>query len=577
MSQKLKTRLKELLNPPSSSTSSSKPNDEDLLAFVQPLLASTESGSDAESILDQLEQSLKDSGFDTRNPLPLPLAAALLILDIRTGRDTISGWCLPPLAQVIAYSKTQLAFHPDALESAKLDALQSIDTVDKVDPSRLFAQVSRYCDKGDDAGLRAVWEQHKNMLLRETTNLTKRDEIMARILSACLRCERNFPSTNLRDTIRDITMSTPKPFPTPILNVLLAHRANSNEFGTGTKDTEGIDETEHDSASARPKGTLRQTWTTARFQGAQVDVRSYMIYMEGLGKLGDIEELQKAWEELLADEHCRKSHQGSYPPVIAFNHMLSCALLVPKTGPPVALDLFERAIQYGSEINIVTINTVLRHHARMADIPAMNSLFALAAKMNLKPDVVTYTTLVQGLLRASKVDMAKDILERMLAQGLEPNERLCSLLVADLARSGSQVGLQRAEEMMSEMRRKGMKVTEVTWTSLISGYFRGGWEQDAWAAVDRMKRGGWNLNRVGYNMILKQGKGAWSLKILEQMISEGIKPNSDTFAIVLMPLVTSRQWNEADRVIGIMREFGFRAEKGALAKLVKRAELRRSR
>jgi pentatricopeptide repeat protein len=211
----------------------------------------------------------------------------------------------------------------------------------------------------------------------------------------------------------------------------------------------------------------------------------------------------------------------------------------------------------------------------MADIKSMTNLFSLASKRGLKPDVVTYTTLVQGLLRANRVDMAKGVLSKMLSEGLEPNERMCSLLVSDLARSGSQAGLQRAEEMMSEMRRKKMSVTQATWTSLISGYFRGGWETDAWSAVERMGRSGISLNRVGYNIILKQGQGRWCLKVFERMVKEGVSPNNDTFVIVLTPLVHKKQWAEADKVIQEMERLGFRAEKGTLSRLVSRVEARR--
>ena len=116
--------------------------------------------------------------------------------------------------------------------------------------------------------------------------------------------------------------------------------------------------------------------------------------------------------------------------------------------------------------------------------------------------------------------------DKMTAQGLEPNERLCSMLFADLAKSGSQLGLRRAEEMMAEMKRKGMNTSVVTWTSLISGYFRGGWDQDAWDAVDRMKRAGLPLNRVGYNIILHEGgRGKeWVMRLFRRMIKEGITP-----------------------------------------------------
>jgi pentatricopeptide repeat protein len=47
-----------------------------------------------------------------------------------------------------------------------------------------------------------------------------------------------------------------------------------------------------------------------------------------------------------------------------------------------------------------------------------------AGKLGLKPDIITYTTLVQGLLRAGQIDMAKNTLRTMHESGLEPNERM---------------------------------------------------------------------------------------------------------------------------------------------------------
>lgn len=63
--------------------------------------------------------------------------------------------------------------------------------------------------------------------------------------------------------------------------------------------------------------------------------------------------------------------------------------------------------------------------------------------------------------------------------------------------------------------------------------------------------------------------------MLERMIGEGKLPNNDSFAIVLMPLVNSRQWDEAEEVLEIMRSIGFRTEKGYVSRLVSRVEARR--
>jgi pentatricopeptide repeat protein len=218
----------------------------------------------------------------------------------------------------------------------------------------------------------------------------------------------------------------------------------------------------------------------------------------------------------------------------------------------------------------------------------MSALFALAEKFNFKPDVITYTTLVQGLLRAGEMEMAKKALGAMAAQGIEPNERMCSMLIADLAKSGLRSGLTNAEDMLADMRRRKMKVGVVTWTGLISGYFRGGWEDDGWAAVRRMETQGLRLNRVAYNVILRQAgespragsasgpKESLPVKLFKRMIDEGVQPSSDTFVILLTPMVRGKRWNETDWVIKKMEKVGFVPEKAALRTLLRKIRLRRS-
>jgi pentatricopeptide repeat protein len=156
------------------------------------------------------------------------------------------------------------------------------------------------------------------------------------------------------------------------------------------------------------------------------------------------------------------------------------------------------------------------------------------------------------------------------------------MLIADLAKGGSQAGLRRAEEMMAQMRRKNMRITVQAWTSLISGYFRGGWEKDAWGAVDRMDRYGVKMNRVGYNIMLHEGDssqdnsqgGSWPLKVFGRMLKAGVVPNDDTYLILLGPMVAKRRWEEADVVLKEMDRFKYKPTRGALSTLIRRARAR---
>lgn len=262
--------------------------------------------------------------------------------------------------------------------------------------------------------------------------------------------------------------------------------------------------------------------------------------------------------------------------------MISSTLLIPKDGPPVALDLFEQALEPTSSIpiDLTTLNIVLRHHARMADITAMTSLFSVAAQRGLAPDIITYTTFVQGLLRARETDKARMAIEAMLQDGVEPNERIWSMLVSDTAKRGDKAGLQAAEAILDEMKRRGVRVSVVTWTGLISGYFRGGWESDGWHAVERMVQAGQKPTLVAYNMILREaglqpagataadGNDPIGLKLLRKMIKERIEPNSDTYVILLGPLVAARNWPAAEKVIQEMHKRGFVPEKAQLQRLI---------
>ena len=413
----------------------------------------------------------------------------------------------------------------------------------------------------------------------------------------------------------------PRPMPLDIYHSLIAARArfdeNGPEFESGsvlvsldqTRDVEYTKDPEYLGRKEQALANLHQVWQAASADGGGRDTKLYMLYMEGLGRLGDIDGLRRTWNELVDDQVCKQSYlkevvdreywhdrrrvhadilaeSASFPPTKILNHMISACFLVPTRGAAIALELFKQASTPDSSVpcNLVTINTVLRHYARMANVPLMNSLMILADKLQFKPDVVTYTTLVQGLLLAGELPKAKDALDTMYSQGIQPSERMCSMLVADLAKRGNRSGLQHAEELLREMRKMGHKPGVVTWTGLISGYFRGGWSRDGWDAVDRMENEErLRLNRVSYNLILRQagegkitpGAEPVTSRIFKRMVADGITPNSDTYVIMLGPLLRARLWPSANEVVREMYKQGFKPEKGALISLVKKAKFKR--
>ncbi len=86
--------------------------------------------------------------------------------------------------------------------------------------------------------------------------------------------------------------------------------------------------------------------------------------------------------------------------------------------------LLDEMIAKGPAPSIGTINTFLRAHARIGDLESLAATLRLADKLKLTPDVVTFTTLLDALLRSggeSATDAVVKTLGIMNGMGVQPN------------------------------------------------------------------------------------------------------------------------------------------------------------
>ncbi|WVQ83136.1 hypothetical protein IAT38_005274 [Cryptococcus sp. DSM 104549] len=584
--------------------------------------------ADKEALLKQLETGLfrpaQTSGAST--VIPADIVAAWAVLRAEAGMQEElprypfvwpdEGDVMAAVERMVAAARSEGGGKREAGEpvdarsyAADVQLLMAANGVETSwlprDLPALKAELAGIRAREDWPRLVSLWERFRNAITRkptagtspaseildpapETRNLALGHFLLALFRSAAPGAA---PAPPIVLTYaKELLALCPRPLPRSIAHTLLAVRARSDDMsdspGPGQEVTP-LDEVGVSVGGVDALENLRAAWAAT----GERDLKMYMIYMEGLGLFGDLTGLRRTWNELVEDERCKELYlqeeskeDGSvvFPPTRALNQMISSTLIIAKEGPPIALELFEQASREDSSIpcNIITINTILRHHARQANIPAMNALFVLAERLRLVPDIITYTTLVQGVLRAGRMDLAKAALESMQNQGVQPNERMCSMLVADLAKDGSRMGLQHAEELLELMRKNGFRTNEVTWTSLIAGYFRGGWDQDAWDAVSRMKALGLRLNRVSYNILFRQvgeveRREGMLMSIWRRMLAEGVRPNSDSYILMLSPLVRGQAWDSAEAVVAEMRRQLFKPQEGRLRRCVDMVESRR--
>lgn len=553
---------------------------------------------------DAFEQQLKVYGQGML--LTWAYTATWAMLRERLGRKNpadIEGLQLPIARKVIDTAKRmQLEHVAEETINVMCDAFEQL-------PSTTDALQTRLASARNAQDLKDAWDRFQ-AIPQDHALQSHKDEALAHFVSAVRK--RRDATASERETLVALNVSIAQQYeqamPLPVLHALLSTNPLSPkaeaEPPASSSEEVGKEKSDH---KDRVVADAHKSWKDFKAQGGIADVRAYLLYLGVLGRFHNTTDLFKVWDEMVGDKACRSAYEreittaskdqskNSWPPTVVLNQVLSSAYLIGGPAAEMATHLYQLSLDPTSPIapDIITINTTLRFAAHLANIPMMHKTIAEARQVNLTPDIITYTTLVQGLLRADRTDLARKTLDAMRTRGMEPNERMAAMLVSDLAQSGSASGLRRAEDVIRDMRARGIKTSVPMWTSLIAGYFKGGWSADGWSAIQRMRQHGVRLNDVGYNIVLKHSLSGASgnnasrevtgnsvqaaYKLFRDMRNDRVVPTWDTYSIMLGELVRLHRFgklgslNELRGVIEDIDARGFKTTKAGLNRLITQA------
>lgn len=424
--------------------------------------------------------------------------------------------------------------------------------------------------------------------------------------------------------LNQILSLIPKPTPLPVFHNLLAMYARAPgsflppvSLAPGALNPLGQVAGGPTAAQQTVEG-MHATWKRMRAEGIVPDVKAYMLYMEGLGKKGDMQGLQNAWKEMHLDKECRrlteeedakaggKSRNFAYPPLPAFNQYMSILFSMPKSfdAARLAMSVFDYLCDPKSPYHpdLYTINTILRHLSRSGDLGGMMNLVQRLPALRLKPDVVTYTTLVKGLLEVDNREAARNVLDIMQEAGVEPTVLTYSLLLSDLCKTGRPDDMYAAEKMVAGMKRAKFNLNVVMWTTMISGYFRAGMLREGLTKLRNMSEHGIRPNRVTYNILLRSCVGASDehmkqvgrtlrrtsstsngrnapadsrvcMSIIQDMYDNNVQPDKDTWYIALNGMMRNENWAGAQAIFEEMerRKFSWKLNQ-SMERLVERLD-----
>ncbi|KAI3801977.1 hypothetical protein L1987_30097 [Smallanthus sonchifolius] len=219
----------------------------------------------------------------------------------------------------------------------------------------------------------------------------------------------------------------------------------------------------------------------------------------------------------LFDRMCYKS-------VISWNLMISGYM---KNGlPERCIELYCEMKLSGLKPDMVTASNVLGALFQMGRIDEAQKLF----KEIEKKDTISWTTMIVGHVQNGKEEDALMLFNDMLMENVKPDKFTVSSVVSACARLASLFYGQTVHGRSVHM---GVDNDTLVSSALVDMYSKCGYPTEArkiFNTIDPKSTVSWNSMILGY---AQNGKDLEALRLYEEMLNNGIKPDSITFVGVL--------------------------------------------
>lgn len=169
----------------------------------------------------------------------------------------------------------------------------------------------------------------------------------------------------------------------------------------------------------------------------------------------------------------------------------------------------------------------------------------LMEEFGVKPDVITFSTIMNAWSSAGLMDKCQEIFDDMIKAGIEPDSHAFSILAKGYVRAGEP---ENAEALLKVMASSGVHPNVVMFTTIISGWCSAGQMEYALRVFERMSKMDVSPNLKTFETLIwgyGEAKQPWKaeefLQIMEEM---GVPPTNNTFQLVA----------DAWRAIGFLNE-----------------------
>lgn len=224
------------------------------------------------------------------------------------------------------------------------------------------------------------------------------------------------------------------------------------------------------------------------------------------------------------------------------------------------LEYFKKKIEF--ERHVVLYNVLFKLFREIKDFEQAEKLFDEMLQIGVKPDVVTFSTLIRCAAVCSLPHKAVELFERMPAFGCEPDFNVSSSMIYVYARTGN---VDMALKLYDSAKNEKWVIRPVAFSALIKMYGILGNYDGCLSVYNDMKVLGVRPNMVLYNALLYamgRAKRARDAKgVYQEMKKNGFIPNWGTYAALLEAYSRGRLSKEALSVYKEMKEKGMSMNK----------------
>ncbi|MCO5608732.1 hypothetical protein L7F22_062947 [Adiantum nelumboides] len=219
----------------------------------------------------------------------------------------------------------------------------------------------------------------------------------------------------------------------------------------------------------------------------------------------------------------------SKPNILTCNLLLH--ILIKENELDWADEFYHRILNDGFVPDIFTCNIWMLYLCRSQKL---KEAYLWLDEMPYPPNFVSYSTLIDGLCKASKMVEASSLFDRMVDSDMSPDVFVFSSLIDGYCKAGN---LHKALRYFKLMDAKGVKANIVTYTSLLDGMFKAGKADSAHEILDCMQSTGCGPNTylctVRIDALCKQQKLDAASNMLKHMNEVGCVPSTVTYCALI--------------------------------------------